>query len=193
MCMTKYSEPDADLAGTSIGPLEETSWFISGLDAELGWSIQSWDLLLKIDSFVGAGEEGLPNNSQKKIGITCALSRAKLHTCSAVSDVPSSGALHLPFANVKTQQWCFFWVSYLHAESIWQLIYPHNGWWVHYLKTWRFGKRVNYLIGPHSKMDILVWQQDASSCGPNVPHHFFGEDATLVYKPSYVNELFTQL
>lgn len=42
-------------------------------------------------------------------------------------------------------------------------------------------------------MDILVWQQDASSCGPNVPHHFFGEDATLVYKPSYVNELFTQL
>ena len=142
MCMRKHSETDAELAESNIGPLEETSWFISGLDVEWGWSIQSWDLLLKIDSFVGAGEEGLPNNSQNKIGITCALSRAKLHTCSAVSDVPNSGALHLPFANVKTQQWCFFLISYLHVESIWQLIYRHNGWLVYYLPT--------------SKSDILV-------------------------------------
>lgn len=67
---------------------------------------------------MGAGEEGLPNNLQKKIGITCALSRAKLHTCSAVSDVPNSGALHLPFANVKMQQGCFFLISYFPVESI---------------------------------------------------------------------------
>lgn len=69
MHMRKHAEPDAELAETSIGPVEETSWFIQGLDAELGWHIQNWDLLLKPDSFVGAGEEGLPNKSQK-IGIT---------------------------------------------------------------------------------------------------------------------------
>lgn len=37
---------------------------------------------------------------------------------------------------------------------------------------------MNYLIGPHSKLDILVWQQSAASSGPNVPGHFFSEGVT---------------
>lgn len=57
-----------------------------------------------------------------------------------------------------------------------------------HLKTRCFGKRVNYLVGPHSKREILVQQQDAAASGLNIPNHFLSEDVTFMHKPSYVHE-----
>lgn len=107
MLMWKYLELGAELLETSIGPLKETNIYIRpGFRIrmeylELRFTIENWQ-------FCGAGEEGLPNNSWKEIEIACALSRAKLHIYSVVSDVPDSKALCLSFSNMKMQQLCFY-------------------------------------------------------------------------------------